>query len=44
MTTTLYPLILIPIIGLIALLITKNKDKEIGLVVSILTFVESIRL
>jgi len=44
MTTTLYPIIMIPIIGIVALLITGKKEKEIGLVTSIITLMEAIRL
>ena len=45
MTTTLYPLLLIPIIGIVVLLVhTGKKEKEIGLLTSVLTLMEAIRL
>jgi len=37
MTTTLWPMLLIPIIGIIGVLINKEKEKEIGLLASVLT-------
>lgn len=44
MTTTLYPIIMIPVIGMLLIAITDKKDKEIGLGASIITLIESIRL
>jgi hypothetical protein len=44
MTTTLYPILMIPVIGMIIIAITGNKEKEIGLLTSILTLIEALRL
>lgn len=49
-TTTLYPILMIPILGLLALLATPssyilvNREKEIGLLTSVFTLIEAIRL
>jgi len=37
MTTTLWPIILIPLIGILGVLIFSKKEKEIGLLTSVLT-------
>jgi len=44
MTTTLYPLIMIPLFGIIILLIAGKKEKEIGLLTSVITLIEAIRI
>jgi hypothetical protein len=44
MTTTLYPILMIPILGLFILLIAGKKEKEIGLLTSVAILAESIRL
>ena len=44
MTTTLYPILMIPILGLFILLIAGKKEKEIGLLTSVAVLAESIRL
>ena len=43
-TSTLIPLFLIPTSGFFILLFAKNQLREIALVTSILTFLESLRL
>jgi len=44
MTTTLYPILSIPLIGILVIAIIGKKEKEIGLITSIIALLESIRL
>ena len=44
MTTTLYPILMIPVIGMLLVAITGKKEKEIGLLTSIITLIEALRL
>jgi proton-translocating NADH-quinone oxidoreductase chain M len=44
MTTTLYPILMIPLGGILILLTTRNKDKEIGLFTAVMILIEALRL